>query len=273
ETYVLDAHGQPVPVGVPGELHIGGAGLARGYWNRPELTAERFVPHPFDPTPGARLYRSGDLARWRPDGTLEYLGRLDAQVKIRGVRVQPAEVWRELLGVPQVGATDDFFDLGGHSLLAVRMLQRVHDLYGTLLPLAVLYTNPTIDGLSEALIASEPAEFQAPLVRLRDGGERTPLFFFHGDLNGGGFYTLTLARRLAPDRTFWVVQPLGLHGRPAPMTIEAMARVHVEQVIAACPEGPLVLGGYCNGGLVAYETARLLTAAGRPVERPVLVAT
>jgi thioesterase domain-containing protein len=153
------------------------------------------------------------------------------------------------------------------------MLQRVHDLYGASLPLAVLYTNPTIDGLSEALIASEPAEFQAPLVRLRDGGARTPLFFFHGDLNGGGFYTLTLARRLAPDRTFWVVQPLGLHGRPAPMTIEAMARVHVEQVIAACPEGPLVLGGYCNGGLVAYETARLLTAAGRHVERLVLVAT
>jgi amino acid adenylation domain-containing protein len=380
ETYVLDAHGQPVPVGVPGELHIGGAGLARGYWNRPELTAERFVRHPFDPTPGARLYRSGDLARWRPDGTLECLGRLDAQVKIRGVRVEPAEVeavlsthpsvrevaviaangdrpndvrlvayvvpgrgeaptagvlrdfvkrrlpsafvpsafvllealplgptgkldrralpapqatrdareivrargplklqlaevWRELLGVPEVGATDDFFDLGGHSLLAVRMLQRVHDLYGAALPLAVLYTNPTIDGLSEALIASEPAEFQAPLVRLRDGGERTPLFFFHGDLNGGGFYTLTLARRLAPDRTFWVVQPLGLHGRPAPTTIEAMARVHVEQVIAACPEGPLVLGGYCNGGLVAYETARLLTAAGRHVERLVLVAT
>ncbi|HEY3101336.1 MAG TPA: thioesterase domain-containing protein, partial [Methylomirabilota bacterium] len=173
----------------------------------------------------------------------------------------------------QVGATDDFFELGGHSLLAVRMLQRVHDLYGTSLPLAVLYTNPTIDGLSEALIANEPAEFQAPLVRLRDGGTRPPLFFFHGDINGGGFYSLTLARRLASDRAFWVVHPLGLHGRPAPVTIEAMARVHVEQVLAACPEGPLVLGGYCNGGLVAYETARLLTAAGRRVERLVLIAT
>src|SRR5207248_2884737 len=124
-----------------------------------------------------------------------------------------------------------------------------------------------------ALPAPEATRDAREIVRLRDGGERTPLFFFHGDLNGGGFYTLTLARRLAPDRTFWVVQPLGLHGRPAPMTIEAMARVHVEQVIAACPEGPLVLGGYCNGGLVAYETARLLTAAGRRVDRLVLIAT
>src|SRR5207248_3803027 len=128
-------------------------------------------------------------------------------------------------------------------------------------------------GLSEALIASKPAEFQAPLVRLREGGTRPPLFFFHGDINGGGFYTLTLARRLASDRAFWVVHPLGLHGQQAPVTIEAMARVHVEQVLAACPEGPLLLGGYCNGGLVAYETARLLTAAGRRVDRLVLIAT
>src|SRR5262249_10512961 len=83
---------------------------------------------------------------------------------------------------------------------------------------SVLYTNPTIDGLAEAIIAAEPAEFQTPLVRLRDGGARAPLFFFHGDVNGGGFYTLTLARRLARDRAFWVVHPLGLHGRPAPAT-------------------------------------------------------
>jgi amino acid adenylation domain-containing protein len=102
QVYVLNESMQMLPLGVPGELYVGGAGLARGYLNRPELTAERFVPHPFGNADGERLYRTGDRGRFRPDGTLEYLGRLDHQIKIRGYRIELAEIESTLEGYPGV---------------------------------------------------------------------------------------------------------------------------------------------------------------------------
>jgi amino acid adenylation domain-containing protein len=263
QAYVLDKYLQPVPIGVPGELCVGGVGLARGYLHRPDLTAEKFIAHPFSAEPGARLYRTGDLVRWRSDGTLEYVGRIDQQVKIRGFRIelgeietlltqhpavrevaviaredspgnkrlvayivptpgqtftssalrsfaqerlpyymvpavcvvletlpitpngkldrralpmpeetdgreaeelvaprtpteeQLAAIWANLLGLKQIGVTENFFTLGGHSLLAVRVLAQVQERFQVELPLSSLFEAPTISDLALKIVQKQ----------------------------------------------------------------------------------------------------------------------
>src|SRR5690606_16128203 len=100
--WVLDEQGQPCPLGVPGELCIGGDGVTLGYLGRADLTAERFVADPYSDQPGAKLYRTGDRGRWRADGTLEHLGRLDFQVKVRGYRIEPGEIGTAVAAWPGV---------------------------------------------------------------------------------------------------------------------------------------------------------------------------
>jgi amino acid adenylation domain-containing protein len=192
--YLLDASQQPVPVGVAGELYTGGDGLASGYLRRPELDAERFVPHPFDPAPGARLYRTGDLARWRPDGTIEFLGRVDRQVKLRGFRLEPGEIEAALTQHPGVAQAAVVVDrrggqeprlvayVAGRAPLAAdagelrQHLQKTLPEYmvpAVLIPVAAIPLNANGKVDLAALPAAEaaPAAGRPPVVGARDAVE------------------------------------------------------------------------------------------------------
>ena len=275
--YILDSYMQPVPIGVPGELYVGGEGVSLGYLNRPELTAERFIENPFSKGSGDRLYRTGDLARYLPGYDMEYLGRADQQVKIRGFRIelgeieavlnqnsaiqeavvmvcgetlhdkrlvgyivckqaqkppnisdlrvflkqrlpdymvpsafvflenlpltpsgkldrkalpepeklrptlkeeylapstevekQIAEVWGDVLGIEQVGLSDNFFDLGGHSLLATRVISKLYDIFHVQVPLLSLFEAPNVASLAEVITTSRWA-----IDKQRQVGEST----------------------------------------------------------------------------------------------------
>jgi amino acid adenylation domain-containing protein len=126
QLYVLDSDLQPVPVGEPGELHIGGAGVARGYLNQPELTREKFIPDPFSEDPGARLYKTGDMVRYLPDGNIEFQGRVDFQVKIRGFRIELGEIEAVLEKHPAVA----------QAVVTARELNGVKRLAGYIVPLS-----------------------------------------------------------------------------------------------------------------------------------------
>jgi amino acid adenylation domain-containing protein len=125
QVYLLDRHLNPVPVGVRGQIYVGGDGLAQGYWNRPELTAERFIASPIAPEWSARLYRTGDLGRWRPNGEIEYLGREDSEVKLRGMRIELGEIEAVLRTQELVGeAAVELAEEGGHARLVAYLVAR-----------------------------------------------------------------------------------------------------------------------------------------------------
>ncbi|WP_219536937.1 non-ribosomal peptide synthase/polyketide synthase, partial [Nonomuraea guangzhouensis] len=319
DVYVLDRHLNPVPVGVPGELYIGGEGLARGYHSRPALTAERFIAT----LGGSRLYRTGDLARWRADGQLDFLGRTDHQIKLRGYRIEPAEIertlithpavtaalvvltgqrlvaylvpadhgiptvgelrrfllqtlpdhmvpaafvelaafplspngkidraalpapdssrpdlagayrppatpveealagiWGDLLGLPLVGISDNFFDLGGHSLLATQAVTRTRTTFGTELGVADLFDHPTIADLA-TLIDASTVSAQAPIALVpRD--EALPLSFAQ--------QRLWFLSQLEPGSVEYNVPcPISLHGDLDPAALQAALNAVVER--------------------------------------------
>jgi aspartate racemase len=362
--YILDGYLHLVPVGVKGELFIGGVGVGRGYWNRPDLTAERFLTDPF--LPGGRMYRTGDIVRQLPDGTVCFLGRSDNQVKIRSYRVelgeieavvnefsgvkdsvvvlshqggsdrlvayitvsegengqlieklhaflaerlpfymlpssilqlekmpltisgkadrqalpfpetnaypvlQPAprndtetrlvSIWKEVLGIEQVGVLDNFFELGGHSLLAVRLFARIKEEFGRSLPLQLLFNEGTVEALAEALIHFENSSFLQGITSIRPEGSKTPLFMISPQL-----LMRDLAFTLAPGRPVVGLASVENGKEVYRKTVQDTAEIYYRNLVDFYPQGPYLLIGHSGRGFFTLELARYLLQNGKNV--------
>jgi len=367
--YVLDARLRPVPAGVVGELYVGGTGVARGYFGRSALTAERFIADPFA-AGGARMYRTGDRCWYDVEGAVHFVGRADRQVKIRGFRIEPGEteaalagcagvaacavvaredrpgdvrlvgyvvpehdgsadretiaarlaaklpahlvpsalvcleklpltpagkldraalpppadsnpseipermtereqalagLFAELLGVPDVGPDDNFFALGGHSLLAVRLAGRIRADLGVRLDINALFEAPTVGKLAERLAAGGSGGSLDPLLLLRRGDARPPLFCVYPGSGLGWSYT-GLLPHLEPGRTVHVLQAPDPGGPgPAPSDLTELAADHLSRIRKIQPSGPYHLLGWSFGGLLAFELADQLAREGQQV--------
>ena len=187
-----------------------------------------------------------------------------------GLQLQLIAIWEDVLGVRGIGIRDDFFELGGNSLLAMRMLQRAELACGKVILPAALFRNPNVEHLAGE-IAREVIDESPTLLRVNDAGTRTPFFYLHGDLSGGGFYSLKLSRALGPDQPFYVLPPQDVRLLPAAPSIEEMAAAHLAALRAVRPKGPYVIGGFCIGGLVAYELAQQIEASGESVEMLLII--
>jgi thioesterase domain-containing protein len=217
-------------------------------------------------TPSGKIDRQAlpPLAPSTPSGaSVGHLGLLGTQLRV---------IWEDLLDLTGVGPHDDFMDLGGDSLLGIEMLLRIDKVCGrTLAPSRLLGGAITIDRLVHLLLEDGQAHFGRPLTAVQAGGARRPLFFLHGDHENGGLYCHDLARSLSPDQPFYAVTPHGLDGDELPWSIETMASDRVSAVRAVQPTGPYRLGGYCTGGIIAFEMARQLEAQGERVETLLLI--
>jgi len=250
--HVLDAGLAPCPIGVPGDLYIGGDCLADGYAREPELTAQKFIPDPWGRD--GRLYRTGDRARYRPDGNLEFLGRRDHQVKIRGFRIELGEIeaaLAEVLGVERVGATGHFFDLGGHSLLAVQVMARIEHVLGIKVPISA-FEAPTVEHL--ARVIQDGAVQRSALARLHPGGAGRPLFLVH-PVGGNVFSYVELAKKLGVRRPVYALQAVA-ETNGYPVRMEELAAQYLATLRGVQAEGPWLGSTVCSSSRAPWVCCR-----------------
>ncbi len=231
------------------------------------------IPHGFQVvealprTPGGKVDR-GALPAWEEP----VRERAPSAAPGGMLGAQLSSIWEELLGVRGIGASDDFLDLGGDSLLAIEMLARIEEVCGrALAPSRLLEGAITIDRLVSMLLDDQRPGWGEPIAALETRGSRPALFFLHGDFEHGGLYCHSLARALGPGQPLYSVTPHGLDGRALPWTIEAMAADRLKAIRAIQPAGPYRLGGFCNGGVIAFEMARQLAREGDSVDALLMI--
>ncbi len=220
----------------------------------------------FPTTPSGKVNRKALPA---PETTARGTGEANA-APTGDTETRLARLWAEVLKLDRVGIHDDFFAVGGHSLLGVRLFARIEDEFGRRLPLSLIFSAPTIAQLAQQMDAADnDFERSSIIVTIQRGGALPPFFCVHG-FGGGVLGYGELARLLGPEQPFYGLQARGADGKEEPdKTVEAMAERYIEAMRAIQPRGPYRIGGYCYGGVVAYEMARQLEAMG---ERAALVA-
>jgi acyl carrier protein len=193
------------------------------------------------------------------------------------VEEQLVEIWAEILKLDRVNIHDDFFALGGSSLHATQVASRLYTNLQIEVPLRYFVEAPTVAQLAEIVtrlkaqgatprIEEAKADSRASILAVQDSGSRRPFFFLHGQWTGDALYNWELARYLGPDQPFYLLEPYQFDDLVIPPTFEAVAAAHIEALRTVQPEGPYLLGGWCNGGLMAYEMARQLHVQGQTID-------
>jgi amino acid adenylation domain-containing protein len=236
-----------------------------------ERVPDFMIPAAFVPLDSLPLTVSGKVDRAELSSRQLQLPKHESQAPRDFIEAQLLVVWEELLGFKGFGVRDDFFGLGGDSMLAMKLTLRIEELYGHEVNLANFPTEVTVEKLADVLEADERENLQQPILEIQSGGAATPLYFVHGDWLSGGVFCRNLARQLGPDQPFYAIPPHGLDGGSLPPTTEAMAADRVMALREFQPHGPYRLGGFCWGGLIALEMARLLEAQGEKVEALLLI--